>query len=176
MSKPSAANESSCCSSNNPFDVSKFFDTSKLFDASKMFDTSKLMDASKAFGEFKMPFANMESIAASQRKNVEALTAANQALFESIQSFARRQTELARQSFESASSTAQAVISAPTPQEKVAKQAEATKETLERSLANVKELTELMAKNQYQAIEMVSNCVSQSLSDLQNLVKVSSAA
>ena len=56
----------------------------------------KLVDASKIMAEFKMPGFDMNALMDMQRKNIEAITAINQATFEGMQSFAHRQTELMR--------------------------------------------------------------------------------
>ncbi|HEU0117190.1 MAG TPA: phasin family protein, partial [Alphaproteobacteria bacterium] len=89
--------------------------TNPFFEA----DFSKLMDVSKFMGEFKVPSFNFEALMAAQRKNIEAFTAVNQAAFESMQAIVRRQAELARQGFEETTQTVNAVMSAPTAEEKV---------------------------------------------------------
>ncbi len=142
-------------------------------DFSKFMDMSKLMDATKAFGEFKMPTLNVEALVAVHRKNMEAITSANQVAIEGFQALARRQAELAKQSFEATTSMVQAVTSAQTPEEKVACQAEATKATMGRCLSSLKELTDVMTRNQYQAMELVSNRVCESMDELQGIIKSS---
>src|SRR5260370_42061751 len=74
-----------------------FAEVAKAFDMTKAFDIGKAFDMSKAFGEMKLPGIDVEAVAASQRKNLEALTQANQLAVEGAQSLARRQVEIARQ-------------------------------------------------------------------------------
>jgi len=163
MSKPAS----------NPFFEADF---SKYMDVSKMLDMSKMMDVSKMLGEFKMPNMNIEAVMASHRKNIEALTSANQLAFENLQTFARRQAELVRQHFESTAGIVQGVMTASTADEKMAKQAEATKAALDRNLMNLRELTDMMTKNQYQALEVVSKRMSEGMDELQSIVKSATPA
>ncbi len=134
-------------------------------------DFSKFMDMSKMMGDFKMPGLNMEAMMAAHRRNVEAMTAANQMAIESMQLLARRQAELMRQNFEASTSLVQALMSSPSPEEKVAKQAQATKATMERCMNNMREMTDAVTRNQYQAMEVVSNRLCESMDELQNIIK-----
>src|SRR6185437_2818662 len=59
-------------------------------------------DVTKAFSAFAFPGFSVEAVMASQRKNVEAFTQANQLAIEGVQALARRQVELAREAFEGA--------------------------------------------------------------------------
>lgn len=124
------------------------------------------VDFSKILSDFKVPGVDVEAVLATQRKNIEALTAANQLAFEGVQALVRRQSEILRQSLEQASHLLQEVLAAGTPEEKVAKQAELLKAAFERALVNAKELTELMTKSNHEASEVISKRVSESLEEL----------
>lgn len=134
-------------------------------------DFSKLFDMPKLMGDFKVPNVDVDALMVAHRKNLEALSSANQAAFEGLQALARRQAELIRQGFEDTASLVNSVVSQQTPEDKIAKQAEVTKVTLERNVANLKELTELAARANYQAIEFISNRISEGLEELRSLVK-----
>lgn len=142
-----------------------FFET----DFSKYMDVSKMMDMSKLMGDFKMP--NVEALMACQRKNVEAVTSANQMAMESIQTFVQRQADIARQSFEAAMAMIQAVMNAQTPEEKMAKQTDAMKDAMERCVSNLKELTDMATRSQYQAMDAISSRVSESLDEISGMMK-----
>jgi len=164
MSKPAA----------NPFfetDFSKYMDMSKLMDMSKMMDMTKMMDMSRIMGDMKMPNVNMDAIMASHKKNIEAITSANQMAWDNIQAFIQRQAELARQGFELATNMVQSVMSAQTPEEKIARQAEATKLGMERCVASLKELTDMMTRSHYQTIDAVSNRVCESIDEMNAIMK-----
>ena len=149
----------------NPFFEADF---SKFMDMSKMMDMAKMMG-----GEFKMqPFApSMEGMMQLYRRNMEAMAAAQQMAWENAQEIARRQAELARQNIESAASLMQTVIAAQTPEEKVARQTEATKATMERCTANLKEVTDMMAKTQSQAMDAMNSHVCETLDQIQTIMK-----
>ena len=51
-------------------------------------------DFSKMFSEFKIPGFDMQALVATQRRNIEAVTAANQLAVEGVQAVMRRQTEI----------------------------------------------------------------------------------
>ena len=152
--------------------------TNPFFEAdfSKLGDFSKLMDVSKMMGEFKMPSFNFEALMTAQRKNIEAMTAVNQAAYESIQSLARRQAELVRQGFEEATSTMSAVMSSPSPEEKVIRQAEASKAAVDKCLANARDIAETITKCNTQAMEKVSARLNESVEELRDIIKTNRAA
>jgi len=158
MSKPAS----------NPFFETDF---SKFMDMSKIMDVSKIMDMSKMMGDFKLPELNMEAVMSSHRKNMEAVVSTNQMVLENVQAFIQRQAELTRQGFEMAMNMIQSVMQAPSPEEKVAKQAEATKAAMERCVSSLKELTDMMTRSQYQAMDAVSNRVCESIDEIQGMLK-----
>ena len=123
-------------------------------------------DLSKVLGDYKVPGLDVESILASQRKNIEAVTAANQLAIEGLQAVLRRQAEIVRSSVEEASSYVNQVAAAGTPEEKAAKQAELVKVAFEKALANAKELAELVAKSNTEAADVLSKRVSESLDEV----------
>lgn len=139
-------------------------------------DFSKLMDVSKMMGEFKVPQFNFEAMMAAQRKNIEAMTALNQAAFEGMQALMRRQAELMRQGFEEASGTMNAIMSCPTPEEKVLKQAEASKVAVEKCLANAKDIAETLTRCNAQAMETVTTRMNESVEELRGMIKPARAA
>ncbi len=127
-------------------------------------------DPSKFLGDFKLPGVDVEAILSSQRKNIEALTAANQLAAEGFQAVLRRQAEILRSSVEEASGYVNDVLTAGTPEAKAAKQAELVKAAFEKSLANARELAELIAKSNTEAADVLSKRVSESLEELKTAV------
>ena len=123
-------------------------------------------DLSKVLGDYKLPGLDVESILASQRKNIEAVTAANQLAIEGLQAVLRRQAEIVRSSVEEAGTYVNQVAAAGTPEEKAAKQAELVKVAFEKALSNIKELAELVAKSNTEAADVLSKRVSESLDEV----------
>ncbi|HEY0834929.1 MAG TPA: phasin family protein [Azospirillum sp.] len=124
------------------------------------------VDVTKMLGEFKMPGLDMDAIMATQRKNIEAVTAANQLAVEGLQAVMRRQAEILRQSLEEAGNMMSGMMTAGSPEDKAAKQAEVVKAAFEKTLANMKELAEMVAKSNTEAADVLSKRVSESLEEV----------
>lgn len=124
------------------------------------------MDISKVMGDMKLPGVDLEALMASQRKNIEALTAANKLAFEGFQAVATRQTEILRQTMEELQKMMTEVMSASTPEDRVAKQAELAKTAFEKALANMKEVAEMVTKSNTEATNVISNRITDSLEEL----------
>ena len=128
------------------------------------------MDVSKMMSEFKVPGVDIDAIMASQRKNIEAVTAANQLAIEGMQAVVRRQAEILRQTMEETSSMVTEVMGPGTPEDKMAKQAELVKVAFEKALANMKELAEMVAKSNTEAANVISKRFSESLEELKAMM------
>ncbi len=128
-------------------------------------------DFSKAFAGFTLPGFDVEAVLASQRKNIEALTQANQLAVEGVQAVARRQAEIAREANDEASTVLREIVQPTAPEERVAKQAELLKQTFERGLANARELTLLLAKANTEAFDVVAKRVAQGFEEIRDEAK-----
>jgi len=136
-------------------------------DMSKLFP---MTDMSKMAGGFRLPQWDMEAFMGMQRKNMEAWTALSQATLESWQSLYRRQSELYKQTVEEATQSMSAVVSCPSPEEKVIKQAEVSKMALDKCLANVRDIAETLAKCNNQALETVSTRMNEGMNELRGII------
>ncbi|MCC7219402.1 MAG: phasin family protein [Candidatus Contendobacter sp.] len=149
--------------STNPFNPFSNVDFSK-FDLSK-FDMTKMM------GDVKIPGFDMEAIVATQRKNIEALTTANQMAVQGMQAVAQRQAEILSQAMSEVSAIAQQLASsASNPQEMTTKQAELARKGFEQALANMRELAEMVSKSNTDAFAIINKRVTESLQELKSLV------
>ncbi len=173
----------------NPFlemDMSKIMSMSPMMDMSKMMDFAKsmpMMDMSKMMEMAKsmpmpmqmpemmqsmaMPNMDMESMMSVWRKNVEAVAAANQMMCESGQAIVQGQVDMARQGFETMSGMMQSMMATQNPSERMAKQAEATKTVMDRCITGMKDMTDTVARNQYQAMEVMGTRVCEGLDEMQ---------
>jgi phasin family protein len=88
-----------------------------------------------------------------------------------MQSLIRRQADLMRQGMEDAASLMSAMMSCPTPQEKVMRHAEASKMAMEKYLANARDVAETLSKCNSQAMEAVSNRLNEGLEELRGMMK-----
>lgn len=133
------------------------------------------MDVSRMMAEFKVPGVDVDAIMATQRKNIEAVTAANQLAIEGMQAVVRRQAEILRQTMEETSSMLTEMMAVGTPEDKMAKQAELVKVAFEKALANMKELAEMVAKSNTEASNVISKRVSESLEELKSMMAKAAA-
>lgn len=124
------------------------------------------IDVTKFMGDYKVPGVDVDSLMASQRKNIEAVTAANQLAVEGLQAVIRRQAEILRQSLEEGSALMSDLMTAGSPEDKAAKQADIVKASFEKALSNARELAELVAKSNTEAAEILSKRFSESLDEL----------
>jgi phasin family protein len=129
------------------------------------------MDMSKAFAGLNFPSLDVESLMASQRKNIEALTHANQLAVESVQAVTKRQVEIARQAFDEASAALRDFAQPTPPEERIAKHAELAKTSFEKAVAGARELTELVTKAQSEAFDIISKRVTESLDEIKDQAK-----
>jgi len=149
----------------NPFNPFAAMDFSK-------FDLSKF-DVTKMLGDVKIPGFDVQAIMDAQRKNIEALTAANQTAVQGMQAVAQRQAEILSQAMNEVSSIAQQLASsASNPQEMTAKQAEVVRKAFEQALANARELAEMVSKSNTEAFAIINKRVTESLQELKALVAV----
>ena len=143
-------------------------------------DFSKFADFTKMASEFKSPMMNpmsmnmmnMEPMMAAARRNIEAMTAVNQAAYEGMQTLARRQVDMMRQSIEDCASMMNMMMSTPaSPEEKMMRQAEASKAAMEKCMTNAREMAETVSKCNSQAMEVVTNRLSESMEELRGMMK-----
>jgi len=147
----------------NPFNPFANIDFSK-------FDFGKF-DVTKMLGDVKIPGFDLQAVMDAQRKNIEALNAANQAAVQGMQAVAQRQAEILSQSMSEVSTVAQQLASsASNPQEMTTKQAELIRKAFEQALANMRELAEMVSKSNTEAFAIINKRVTESLQELKSLV------
>ncbi len=128
-------------------------------------------DITKMVADFKVTGLDLDAVMASQKRNIEAMTKANQLAFEGIQAVARRQSEIARQLVEESNAVIKELMSQSSPQEKVAKQADVMRTQFEKNLANLRELTNLLSKSNDEASAVLSKRFSEGLVELKQHVQ-----
>jgi phasin family protein len=138
--------------------------------------TSKnaFVDVTKVMSDFRVPGIDIEAAISSQRKNIEALTQANQLAVEGVQALMRRQVEITRQAMEDFSAMFRDLVQPNgSPEDRFAKQAEYSKLAMEKSLSNAKELTELVTKANTEAFNVISKRVTENLDEVRDFAKKS---
>jgi phasin family protein len=133
--------------------------------------TNGFFDVSKAFGDFGFPGFDAGAIAESQRKNLEALTQANQLAVEGMPRLAQRHTEIVQQAFKEASALARKWAQPGRPRDRFVKHTETAKQVLEEGLAHARELNELTAKAGADVLNVIARRVSESFDELRLYAK-----
>lgn len=110
----------------------------------------------KAFGDFKTPNFDFDTLFAAQRRNIEALTTANQVFAEGIQAVSRRQAEAVRTNVEGFIKASKDALTGTSPDVNVAKQADYAKNMFETSLAHLREVAETVTKSSYEAFDVLN--------------------
>jgi phasin family protein len=128
-------------------------------------------DFGKAFAGFTFPSFDVDSLVAAQRKNLEAVTQANQLAVEGARAFARRQVEIARQAVDEASTALRDLTQPVAADERLAKNAELAKHAYEKTMTNARELTELVAKANAEAFNVIHKRVAEGFEEIRDYAK-----
>ena len=123
-------------------------------------------DFGKFFQNGKAPMFDVEKMIAVQRKNVEALTVANQLAFEGVQAVVRRQAEIVRESVEDLTKMTRELTAVTSPEDRMVRQTEIAKEAFETALGRVRELSGLIQKSSSEAVDVLSKRVSDNLEEV----------
>lgn len=123
-------------------------------------------EAFKIFGDFKTPAFDFNSLFEVQRRNIEALTAANQVVAEGAQAIARRQAEVLRTNVDEVLNASKTMVSGGAPEINVEKQATLSKALFEKSLSNAREVSEMVSKSSFEAFDLLNKRAAESFDEL----------
>jgi phasin family protein len=121
------------------------------------------------FADFRFRPLDVEAVWAAQRRNIEALSQANQAAVEGVQAVARRQIELTRETFEGFSNLLRDLASPGSTEERIAKNTEYVKQMIEKGFSHGRELATIAARAGTEATDILHKRASESLDELRNL-------
>lgn len=125
-----------------------------------------IFDITKMLSNLKAPGIDVSALMDAQRKNLEAIAAANKVTLEGMQTIARRQAEIMAQAVTEASSMAQQLAGATNPQDAGAKHADLVRQAFEKALANMRELAELFSKTNSEAFDLINKRFTESVEEL----------
>lgn len=139
--------------------------------ANSGFDPSKypFPDFGKMLEQFKVPGIDVSKIIEGQRKDIEALTHANQAAFAAVQELARRQVEILQET----ASQWQSMMGQGMGGDgaNIGKQTELAQKAFGKAFNNMREMAEVTARTQTQAWELIQKRVQENIADLRNLMQ-----
>jgi phasin family protein len=130
-------------------------------------------DMMRMFSNMKMPnMMDFQALADAQRRNLEAMAAANRVAMEGAQAVARRNMELMQQTMAEMSEAMRGLtVMDGNPATKAAQQAELMKANYERAVASMKELADLIQKSNGEALEVLNRRFAEALEEMQAMVK-----
>ena len=128
-------------------------------------------DVMKMMGDFRFRPFDVEAMMACQRRNIEALSQANQLAAEAVQTVARRQIEIARQTFEDMSALLRDLAQPVSTEDRIAKNTEYAKQMLEKSVSNGREIALLATKAGTEAADVLRKRACEGLDELRDLAK-----
>jgi phasin family protein len=129
------------------------------------------MDIMRLLSDFRMPaMPDVESLAAAQRRNFEALSAANRIALEGAQAVARRHMEILQQSMSEMTDAVRAASGTGSPQDRVASQTELVKATYGRAVSNMQEIADLIQKSNGEALALLNKRFAEAMDEVKGLI------
>jgi phasin family protein len=128
-------------------------------------------DVTKMMADFRFRPFDVEALMASQRRNIEALSQANQVAVEGMQAVAKRQIEIARQAVEDVTALLRELAQPSSPEDRIAKNTEYAKKLLEKSVDHGREITMLATKVGTEAADVLRKRATEGLDEIRELTK-----
>ena len=125
-------------------------------------------DVTKILADFRFRPFDVEAVWAAQRRNLEALSQANQAAVEGVHALARRNIELTRETFEGLSTLMRDMAQPASPEDRIAKNTEYAKQMLEKGVSHSRELATIAAKAGSDAAEILQKRATESLDEFRS--------
>lgn len=149
-----------------PKDPQTPFDVRKLMTE---FDPTKLVaEFQNLLKQYKLPGVDTDALVASQKKNVEAIIAANRIAVEGMQKVAKRQAEVFQESMREAQQAVSSITKASSPQDLAAKQTDLMKTAFEKSVATMREIAEILTKTSQEATNTINARITATLEEIRN--------
>lgn len=121
---------------------------------------------SNAFADMFKNTLDFNQLFSTQRRNIEALSAANQVVVEGAQAITRRQAEVLRSNVEDVLKASKDMMTTGTPETNLTKQADFAKSLFETALGNLREITEMATKSSFEAFDVLNKRATETLEEL----------
>ncbi len=126
----------------------------------------------RMFADMKMPgMVDMAAVMAAQKRNMDALSAANRIALEGAQAVAQRHMEIMQQTMAELTETMSALAATDAPQAKAAKQAELLKKTYERAVSNTQEMSDLIQRSNGEAVGLLNQRFTEAMDEVKNMMQ-----
>jgi phasin family protein len=123
-------------------------------------------DVTKIFADFRFRPFDVEAVWAAQRRNIEALSQANQLAVEGVHALAKRQIEMTQQALEDLSTHVREMTQPSSTEDRIAKQTEFTKKMIDKGLTHGREVVALAAKAGTEASEVLQKRTTEGLDEM----------
>jgi phasin family protein len=132
--------------------------------------TASLAGIAKLLKQFELPGVDIAALIETQRKDIEALVAANRQAYEGMQSLAKRQTEILKETME-VWQTAAKELTGKSLSESAETRTELAKMALVKALSNMREFAEVATQSQAQVLGVIKKRALENLEDLKKLLQ-----
>jgi phasin family protein len=162
-------------SNSDPSSISAFTtDPAKFWANGTEAGKAAMAQFQKMFGEMKMPaMPDMEALIVANRRNMEVLSAANRVALEGAQTVARRHMEIMQQTMADMTTTMKMLANGDSATDKAARQAGLLKDSYQRAVANIKEISDLIQRCNGEAVSMLNNRVTEAMDEWKTLIEKS---
>jgi phasin family protein len=127
-------------------------------------------DMMKLFSEFRLPaMPDLEGLAQAQRRNLEALSAANRVALEGAQAVARRHMEIVQSAMTEMTEAMRGISANENPQAAAARQAEMLKSGYEKAVTNIKEIADLIQKSNSEALALLNRRFAEAMEEVKQM-------
>ena len=123
-------------------------------------------DMTKVFADFRFNPLDVEAVWAAQRRNIEALSQANQLAIEGVHAVARRQIEMTRETLDDFSALVRDLVQPGSTEERLTKNTEYAKQMLEKGVSHGREIATIAAKAGTDAANILHRRATEGLDEL----------
>jgi phasin family protein len=125
-------------------------------------------DLTKVMKDYQMPGVDWQELMASQQKNLEALTKANQVLFEGAQAVVQREVEILQKAMQEFAEASRELMQEGDARVQAQKRLELAKTSFETALQNMRELAELATRSNREALELINQRAMESFEEIRS--------
>ena len=126
----------------------------------------------KNLAQLNVPGIDMDTLVASQRDDLEALTKANRATCEGMKALSELQVKILKEAIDEISNVANGLAKAGSPQDLAIKQTELAKQAFQTPVAHMRELAELINKANKEVTDTIVERVPDHLDEIKDILKI----
>ena len=123
-----------------------------------------------------VPGINMDALVASQRDNLEALSAANRAALEGAKAVGEWQAKILQEMMQALTAALSARAKVTSPQQMVATEAELVKKAFETAVRAMRELADIVTKANQNATDAIVKRIPESLDEIKDVLKLDTSS